>query len=154
MDPWDCFFSIPTTFKHSRNKVRALKSTSRHFYGVVLLHFFGIRAFLPQNRSNLPVLDSNFSDAFLAIYCGIFLGSVYKSNLAIICVYFFSLNTLFVFVSRAICMLTLCQCQYEALASMSIHTIEMIWEQRSSIFPLLNILHMCLFLNRKVIFSL
>ena len=129
-------------------------TASRHFYGVVLLHFFGIRAFLPQKRAYLPVLDSNFSDAFLAIYCGIFLGSVYKSNLAIICVYFFSLNTLFVFVSRAICMLTLCQCQYEALASMSIHTIEMIWEQRSSIFPLLNILHMCLFLNRKVIFSL
>ena len=77
-------------------------TASRHFYGVVLLHFFGIRAFLPQKRAYLPVLDSNFSDAFLAIYCGIFLGSVYKSNLAIICVYFFSLNTLFVFVSRAI----------------------------------------------------
>ena len=67
--------------------------------------------------------------------------SVYKSNIAIMCVYFFSLSILFVFVSRAICMLTLCRCQYEALVAMSIHSIEIIWKQRSSIFPLLNIFY-------------
>ena len=36
-------------------------------------------------------------------------------------------------------MLTLCRCQYEALVAMSIHSIEIIRKQRSSIFPLLNI---------------